>query len=151
MPFPRIFWINPDRNENICFLVRTRSGYNRAHLNDTFDWQPARAVRNSCRCWCGRHGRGISRPRHAPRPYGGHQDTACVSSARPDSKQRFEREARAISSLQHPNICTLFDIGSQDGTDYLVMEYLEGETLAERLAKGPLPPDQVLKYGIEIA
>jgi len=72
-------------------------------------------------------------------------------SARPDSKQRFEREARAISSLQHPNICTLFDIGSQDGTDYLVMEYLEGETLAERLAKGPLPPDQVLKYGIEIA
>jgi Tol biopolymer transport system component len=72
-------------------------------------------------------------------------------SARPDSKQRFEREARSISSLQHPNICTLFDIGSQDGTDYLVMEYLEGETLAERLAKGPLPPDQVLKYGIEIA
>src|ERR1700745_77865 len=72
-------------------------------------------------------------------------------SARPDSKQRFEREARTISSLQHPNICTLFDIGSQDGTDYLGMEYLEVETLAELLAKGRLPPDQVLKYGIEIA
>lgn len=72
-------------------------------------------------------------------------------SERPDAKQRFEREARAISSLQHPNICTLFDIGSQNGTDYLVMEYLEGETLADRLKKGPLPPDQVLKYGVEIA
>ena len=72
-------------------------------------------------------------------------------SERPDAKQRFEREARAISSLQHPNICTLFDIGSQDGTDYIVMEYLEGETLADRLAKGPLPPEQVLKYGAEIA
>src|SRR5216684_2114752 len=72
-------------------------------------------------------------------------------SERPESKQRFEREARAISSLQHPNICTLYDIGSQDGTDYLVMEYLEGETLADRLAKGPLPAEQVLSYGVEIA
>jgi serine/threonine protein kinase len=68
----------------------------------------------------------------------------------PDAKQRFEREARAISSLNHPNICTLYDVGHQDGTDYLVMEFLEGETLAERLMKGPLPPEQVLKYGIEI-
>jgi serine/threonine protein kinase/Tol biopolymer transport system component len=72
-------------------------------------------------------------------------------SEKPDAKQRFEREARAISSLQHPNICTLFDIGSQNGTDFLVMEYLEGETLADRLLKGPLPSEQVLKYGIEIA
>jgi eukaryotic-like serine/threonine-protein kinase len=72
-------------------------------------------------------------------------------SEKPDAKQRFEREARAISSLQHPNICTLFDVGSQDGTDFLVMEYLEGETLADRLLKGPLPSEQVLKYGIEIA
>jgi serine/threonine protein kinase len=68
----------------------------------------------------------------------------------PDAKQRFEREARAISSLNHPNICTLYDVGHQDGTDYLVMEFLEGETLAERLMKGPVPPEQVLKYGIEI-
>ena len=50
-------------------------------------------------------------------------------------KLRFEREAKAISSLSHPNICTLYDIGHQDGVDYLVMEYLEGETLADRLGK----------------
>ena len=67
-----------------------------------------------------------------------------------EAKQRFDREARAISSLNHPNICTLHDVGHQDGVDYLVMEFLEGETLADRLLKGPLPPEQVLKYGIEI-
>jgi eukaryotic-like serine/threonine-protein kinase len=66
-------------------------------------------------------------------------------------KQRMEREARAISALQHANICTLHDIGAQDGTDYLVMEYLEGQTLAARLEKGALPLDQVLKIGTEIA
>jgi len=65
-------------------------------------------------------------------------------------RQRFDLEARTISSLSHPNICPLYDVGSQDGTSYLVMEYLEGETLADRLRKGPLPLDQVLKYGIEI-
>ena len=54
-------------------------------------------------------------------------------------KQRLEREARAIAALQHANICTLFDVGHQDGIDYLVMEYLEGETLSARLSKGPLP------------
>src|ERR1700687_1609917 len=67
-----------------------------------------------------------------------------------EAKQRLEREARAISSLNHPNICTLHDIGHQDGTDFLVMEYLEGETLADRLLKGPLPSELVLRYGIEI-
>jgi serine/threonine protein kinase/WD40 repeat protein len=72
-------------------------------------------------------------------------------SADPELKQRMEREAKAISALQHANICTLYDIGSQHGTNFLVMEYLEGQTLAERLAKGPLPIDQVLKIGIEIA
>jgi eukaryotic-like serine/threonine-protein kinase len=71
-------------------------------------------------------------------------------SENPEARQRFEREARTISSLNHPNICTLYDVGHQDGTDYLVMEYLEGETLADRLRKGPLPLGQVLKYGIEI-
>ena len=70
---------------------------------------------------------------------------------RPDLQERFEREARAIASLNHPNICTLYDIGHQDGSDYLVMEYLEGETLAQRLTKGSLPLDQVLRYAIEIA
>src|SRR6266550_8392146 len=69
----------------------------------------------------------------------------------PEAKQRFEREARAISSLNHPNICTLHDIGHQDGIDYLVMECVEGETLAKRLEKGPLPVDQVLKVGAQIA
>src|SRR5215471_2942160 len=67
-----------------------------------------------------------------------------------EARQRFDREARAISSLNHPNICTMHDVGHQDGIDFLVMELLEGETLANRLLKGPLPPDQVLKYGIEI-
>ena len=71
-------------------------------------------------------------------------------SENPEAKQRFDREARTISSLSHPNICTLYDVGHQDGIDYLVMEYLEGETLADRLRKGPLPVEQVLKYGIEI-
>ncbi|MGH9532396.1 MAG: serine/threonine-protein kinase, partial [Terriglobales bacterium] len=72
-------------------------------------------------------------------------------SSNPDLKQRFVREARAISSLQHPHICTLHDVGSQDGVDFLVMEYLEGESLAIRLARGPLPTEQVLRYGMEIA
>jgi serine/threonine protein kinase len=71
-------------------------------------------------------------------------------SDNPEAKQRFDREARAISSLNHPNICTLHDVGHQDGTDYLVMELLEGETLADRLRKGPLPLEQVLKIGNEI-
>ncbi len=71
-------------------------------------------------------------------------------SSNPEARHRFEREARAISSLNHPNICTLHDIGRQDGTDFLVMEYLEGETLADRLIHGPLPTERVLKYGVEI-
>src|SRR6267154_4692855 len=66
-------------------------------------------------------------------------------------RQRFEQEARAISSLNHPHICILHDVGHQDGIDFLVMEYLEGETLAKLLEKGPLPLPQVLKYGVEIA
>ena len=68
----------------------------------------------------------------------------------PDARQRFEREARAISSLSHPNICHLYDIGSQDGTSYLVMEYLEGETLADRLRKGPLALEQFFRVALEI-
>ncbi len=72
-------------------------------------------------------------------------------SSSPELKQRMEREARAISSLNHPHICHLYDIGSQDGNDYLVMELLEGETLAERLRKGPLPLNEMLKTGIAVA
>src|SRR5215813_10425683 len=72
-------------------------------------------------------------------------------SSSEEMRQRFEREAKAISQLSHPHICALYDVGSQDGTEYLVMEYLEGETLAMRLLKGVLPLQQTLAYGIEIA
>src|SRR6202158_4707343 len=72
-------------------------------------------------------------------------------STDPVRKQRFEREAKTISSLNHPNICTLHDVGHQDGIDYLVMECVEGETLAKGLEKGALPLEQVLKYGMQIA
>src|SRR5271156_6332528 len=72
-------------------------------------------------------------------------------SSVPELKQRMEREARAISSLNHPNVCHLYDIGSHDGTDYLVMEFLEGETLAERLRKAPMPLNEILKIGIAVS
>ena len=72
-------------------------------------------------------------------------------SRSPEFKQRFEREAKAISQLTHAHICTLHDVGHHDGTDYLVMELLEGETVAQRVTKGPLPLDAVLTHGVEIA
>src|SRR5271170_1860711 len=72
-------------------------------------------------------------------------------SSSPELKQRMEREGRAISSLNHPNICQLYDIGSQNGTDYLVMEFLEGETLAEKLQKGAMPLNEIFKIGIAVA
>src|SRR5258707_2756478 len=72
-------------------------------------------------------------------------------AAAPEFRERFEREARAISQLNHVNICRLFDVGEQDGAAFLVMELLEGETLAARIAKGPIPVDQALKWAIQIA
>jgi Tol biopolymer transport system component/predicted Ser/Thr protein kinase len=72
-------------------------------------------------------------------------------SSSAESRQRFEREAKTISQLSHPHICALYDVGNQDGVEFLVMEYLEGETLSDRLLKGPLVFEQVLRYGIEIA
>src|SRR6201998_950296 len=72
-------------------------------------------------------------------------------SGYPIRRQRFEREARTISGLNHPNICTLHDVGSQDGVDYLVMECVEGETLAARLQKAPLRLEHVMRYGAQIA
>src|ERR1700674_1768593 len=66
-------------------------------------------------------------------------------------RERFDREARAISQLTHPHICTLYDVGQQDGTAFLVMELLDGETLADRLTKGALPPAQALTIAIEVA
>ena len=71
-------------------------------------------------------------------------------AGRPDLQKRFEREARTISKLTHPHICALYDVGQQEGLDFLVMEYLEGETLSHRLQRGPLLVEQTLKYGIEI-
>ena len=72
-------------------------------------------------------------------------------SDNPEFKQRFEREARAISSLNHPHICHLYDIGSHGGTDFLVMEFLDGETLADRLRRGAMPLPELLKIGMQIA
>src|SRR5439155_2659155 len=72
-------------------------------------------------------------------------------SHRPDLRKRLEREARTLSSLSHPHICDLYDVGQQDGVDFLVMEYLEGETLAHRLLKGPVAAEQLLKYGMQMA
>ena len=72
-------------------------------------------------------------------------------SSSPELRERFEREAQTVSRLSHPHICTLFDVGSHDGTEYLVMELLEGETLEARLKHGPLPIEQLLRIGIEIA
>ncbi len=71
-------------------------------------------------------------------------------TSNPDIKLRFEREAKSISSLNHPNICILFDIGNQDGVEYLVMEFLEGKTLFERLQEGPLTNDELIKYSLQI-
>src|SRR3990172_9289069 len=68
-----------------------------------------------------------------------------------DLRQRFDREARAVSSLNHPHICTLYDIGREGGVDFLVMEFIEGESLGKRLEKGPLPLADAVRRGIEIA
>ena len=68
-----------------------------------------------------------------------------------DARTRFEREARAVAALDHPHICGIYDVGSADGTHYLVMPHLEGQTLAARIGKGPLPLDQALKIATEIA
>src|SRR5437879_3742413 len=71
--------------------------------------------------------------------------------ATPEARGRFEREAKVISQLQHPNICVLHDVGAADGTDFLVMEYLEGESLSERLKRGALAIPELLKIAIQIA
>src|SRR5215467_7211213 len=72
-------------------------------------------------------------------------------SQSPELRERFEREARAISQLSYPHICVLHDIGNHNGKTYLVLECLEGETLGTRLRRGPLPSDQILKLGAQIA
>jgi serine/threonine protein kinase len=72
-------------------------------------------------------------------------------SSDPSLKQRLEHEAKAVSKLSHPHICTLHDIGQQDGIDFLVMELVEGESLEQRLTKGPLPADQTIRFAAQIA
>src|SRR5499427_81084 len=72
-------------------------------------------------------------------------------SSSPEIRQRFEREAKTISQLSHPHICALYDVGREGETEYLVMEYLEGDTLSDRLARGALPLEQTLKFGVEIS
>jgi eukaryotic-like serine/threonine-protein kinase len=72
-------------------------------------------------------------------------------SSTAEVRQRFEREAKTISQLSHPHICALYDVGNQDGLEFLVMEFLDGETLADRLARGPLPLEQAIRFGIDIA
>jgi hypothetical protein len=69
----------------------------------------------------------------------------------PELRARFEREARTIAALNHPNVCTVHDVGREDGVDYLVMERIEGETLADRLRRGALPPAEVLRIGADVA
>jgi serine/threonine protein kinase len=72
-------------------------------------------------------------------------------SGNADVKKRFEREAHAVAALNHPHICVLHDVGRHDDTEYIVLEYLEGETLASRLEKGPIPLEQALRYAVQIA
>ena len=73
------------------------------------------------------------------------------AGSHPRWRERFQHEARAVSKLNHPNICTLHDVGAHEGIDYLVMELLDGETLADRLGKRPMTIAQALQYGAEIA
>ena len=68
-----------------------------------------------------------------------------------EMRERFEREARVVSSLNHPNICTLYDVGQQNDVSFLVMEYIEGQSLADKISRGPLPLDQALRYAVDIA
>src|SRR6185503_9120799 len=72
-------------------------------------------------------------------------------SAQPEIRARFEREAKTVSSLNHPHICTLFDVGREGDTDYLVMELVEGETLATRLQRGALTSAELLRFGVQIS
>ena len=120
--------------------------------HDTEAWRSARPVRGRRPHWRRRNGRGVPSPRHPPRPHGGRQGPPGRARLRtPTLQARFEREARAISALEHPHICTLHDVGEENGRAYLVMEHLAGETLAARLKKGPLPLALALELGTQVA
>ena len=94
------------------------------------------------------NGRGVAARATRASIARGHQDPAAGFSSDSKSRLRFEREAKAISQLNHPNICSLYDVGHDSGTDYLVMELMEGESLADRIARGgALPLAEVIRYG----
>src|SRR5437899_12659736 len=107
------------------------------HTNGARLWHETRAVRNPLSAGRWRHGRSVSCPRYPPRPRCRRQGAPRELILCPNLRQRLEREAKAVSKISHPHICTLHDIGHQDGMDYLIMELLEGETLEQRLTKGP--------------
>ena len=114
-------------------------------------WQTLRALRNSLR-----HGAGGMGEVYKARDTRLDRIVAIKVlpthlADRAELRERFEREAKTIASLNHPHICTLYDTGHQDDIDFLVMEYFEGETLAQRLRKGSLPIQQVMQYAIEIS
>ncbi|HSC27698.1 MAG TPA: protein kinase, partial [Vicinamibacterales bacterium] len=110
----------------------------------------ARTLRNPRRDWGRRNGRGLQGPRHAPEPRRGAQILP-PAAGNPDLSRRFQREARAVAVLNHPNICVVHDVGHESGVSPFVMEYLEGETLAARLSRGALPLQQTLQYAVAIA
>src|SRR6266404_2451337 len=139
----------PIRFDFVCQPARS-SAYNARNHATCFRHQ-TRSLRDSIPARRGRHGRGVSRAGYAVGTHRRDQDFASSLFFRPYSQKRFEREAKTISNLNHPHICVLHDVGSQDGMDYLVMECVEGETLAKRLEKGPIPLEQVLKFGGQIA
>ena len=118
--------------------------------NATLFWQQTGTVRNPICARCGRHGRRcIGRVTRGSTARSQSKILPPHLSSNAELNARFEREARAVSSLNHPHICHLYDIGTQDGTAFLVMEYLDGETLADRLRKGPMPLKQALDLAIQ--
>ena len=99
----------------------------------------------------GRDGRSLPGSAREPRSRRGGQGAGAVISADPDALARFEREAKAVAALSHPNILSIFDFGTQDGTAYAVLELLEGETLRGKLDTGPIPQKQAINYALQIA
>ena len=120
---PSGFDPRPRRRNNAIILA----------THGTFFRNKAGSLRDSISGRSGRNGRSVSRPRFPAGPHCGHQGPACVLLGGPDRMQRFAQEARAAAALNHPNILSIFDIGDEQGSPYVVSELLEGETLRERL------------------
>jgi len=114
-----------------------------ALAHDSYCWHQTRSLRHPIAPGCGRHGRGISREGYTTRPYCCSQVLPASLSADADRLRRFEREARSVAALNHPNILAVHDIGTHDGAPYMVCELLEGETLRGRLQGGVLSSRKV--------